>query len=102
MADEVNQLPGRSWKNFLESFQNQGVDQQMIHRREVRSQSHVVEIVVCFGCSQWSVNQLTIIARQWNVPPFELSLQNFELRSGQVVSETSRTAVRKERHVTVL
>src|SRR5438094_1202613 len=72
-----------------------------IHSREVRAESHVVEIGVGFGCAERRIDQFLVLARQWNVPRGKLLLERAELSARQRVTEPSRAAVRQETHATI-
>ena len=48
MADEVNQFSLCSWQDLLKGFKHERIDEQMIHRGEVRPERHIIEIGVRF------------------------------------------------------
>jgi hypothetical protein len=73
----------------------------MIHRREVRAEGHVVEVVVRLRRSELRVNKLAIPTGKRDAAFLELRLQSFELREGEVVAETAGAAVREVGHVPV-
>ena len=49
VANEINQLSSHSGKHFLKSLQHDRIDQQMVHRREVRPKGHVIQVIVRLG-----------------------------------------------------
>ncbi len=67
VADEIHQLPRRSRDDLLERFEHQRVDQQVIDRREVRAERHVVQVRVRFGGAERRVDQLPVVAGQRDV-----------------------------------
>ena len=102
MADEIHELTFAPGEDFLEGLENELIDEEMIHRREVRTESHVIEVGVSLGSSERRVNELLVSGGIRDFPLFEMSLEGFELTLGQVVSESTRSAVRQERDLTVL
>ena len=89
--------PVDAGKDFLERFEHERVDEQVVHRGEVRAERHVVEVGVGLGRAERRVDQLLVVAGQRDVPVGELLLQRAELAARQVVAEAARAAVREER-----
>jgi hypothetical protein len=68
----------------------------VVHRCEVRTERHVVEISVGLGCAKRCIHQFLVTARQRDVPSGELVLERAELSARQRVTKATRTAVRQE------
>ena len=101
VGDEVNEVSLRSRQDLLEGFQYQCVDEQVVHRGEVRSECHVVQIGVCLGGSEGCIHEFLVTGRIRGGPGFELLLEVLELRHGEDVSKPARSAVAEERNVAV-
>ena len=96
MADEVNKLPFASGKDFLEGFEDELVDEEVVHGGEVRTKSHVIEIGIPFESSERSVNEFLVTRRIGDVPFFKVRFESFELTLRQVVTKAARSTVREE------
>src|SRR6476469_6685849 len=68
----------------------------MIHRGEVRSERHIVEVGIGLRRAEWCIDQLTILARQGQSPLSKEALKRVELAGREIVPKSARTAVRKE------
>lgn len=101
VADEIHEVTLTSGKNFLKSFENELVDQKVIHGCEVGPESHVVEIVISLRGSERRVNKLLVIGRIRDAPLFKVSFESLELALCQVVPESARSTVRKESDLSV-
>jgi hypothetical protein len=102
MADEVNQLTFAPGEDFLKSLENELVDEEVIHGGEVGTESHVIEVGVSLGSSERRVNELLVSGGIGDAPLFKVSLESFELTLGQVIPESTRSAVREEGNLPVL
>lgn len=102
MADEVNEASFASGEDFLEGFEDQSIDEKMVHGREVGSEGHVIEVGISLGRSKRSVNQLLVAGGIGNVPLLEVRFEGLELSLGEIVSESTRSAVGKEGDLSVL
>src|SRR5687767_3651480 len=101
MADEIHQLPVDAGNNFQKGFEHQGVDQQVIYGGEVCAQRHVVKISISFRTSERRIDQLSVAARERNVPLRKSRLQCAELILRELISEAPRTAMREKRHAII-
>ena len=93
VADVIHQRPFHAGNHFLERFEHERVDEQMVHGREVRAERHVVEIRVGLGRAERRIDEFLVVAGQRDVPLRELALQVVELAGRQRVTEPARTAV---------
>jgi len=101
VADVVHERAFHTGNDFLKGFEHEGVDQHVVHGREIRTERHVVEIGVGFGGAEWRVHEFLVLAGQRNAPRRELALQHTELVRCEVVAEAAGTAVREKRDATI-
>ena len=101
VTDEINQPPGHAGQHFLEGFQHQRINQQMVHRGEVSAERHVVDIGIRFRRSEWCVNQFLVVRGERRAPLFELALEILELILRQDIAKPTRSAVAQESDVPV-
>src|SRR3954449_9660930 len=60
VRDEVDEVAGGAGKDFLEGFQDQRVDEEVVDGGEVGAQRHVVDVAVGFGGAQGGVDELFV------------------------------------------
>jgi len=101
VADEVHELPGRSWQHFLEGLQHERIDEHVVHGGEVRPERHVVEIRVRLGRSERGIDELFVFGRKRQTPGAEEAFQRLELALREDVPEPARSAVAEEGDVIV-
>src|SRR5262245_10414639 len=90
VADEIGERTFHARNDFVERFEHERVDEQMVHGREVRAAGQVIEIRVGLWCGEWRIDQLAIFAGQWDVPRGELLLKCAELSARQSLAESTR------------
>ncbi len=101
VRNEINQFAFHARNDLLERFQHQRIDQQMIDRRKIGPQRHVVDIRIRLARAQRRIHQLAIIARQRNRPLRKLFLQIAKLSLGQQIAKPARPAMRQKSHVPI-
>ena len=89
VADEVNEASLASGKDFLEGFEHELVDEEVVHGGEVCAEGHVIEIRVSLGSSEGRVNELLIAGRIRDALLIEVCFERFELSLGEVVSKST-------------
>ena len=87
VADEVDELPRDTRKNFLERLEDEGIDQEVVEGREVGADRHVVEVGIGLIGSERRVHELAIAAGERDAPGVEVLLECLELARGHVVTE---------------
>lgn len=102
VADEVDKLTFASGKDFLEGLEDELVDEEMVHGREVCAEGHVVEVSVSFGSSEGRVDEFFVTGWVGNVPLFEVGFESFELTLRQVIAKAARSTVGEEGDLVVL
>lgn len=96
VADEVDELALASGKDFLEGFEDELVDEEMVHGGEVCAEGHVIEVGVSFGRSKGSVDEFLVTGRVGDAPLFKVCFEGFELVFSEVMTEAARSAVGEE------
>ncbi len=101
VGDEVDEGSVRAWEDFLEGFEDEGVDEEVVDGGEVCADGHVVEVGVGLGGAEGCVDELAIAGGEGDVPGAEFFLEVFELALGEEISESAGSAVAEEGDVAI-
>src|SRR4026209_380168 len=66
VADEIDKGAFQAGNDFLERFENERVDQEVIDGGKICTEGHVVEIGVGFLRAERRIDKLFVLARQRN------------------------------------
>ncbi len=89
VRDEVDEVAFCAGEDFLEGFENERVDQQMVEGGEVGAEGHVVDVAVGFVGAEGRVDQLFVVCGQGSGPFFEEGLELLELVVGELIAEAA-------------
>ena len=102
VRDEVDEVTFGAGEDFLEGFEDEGVDEEVIEGGEVGAEGHVVDVAVGLPGAEGGVDELFVARGEGGGPFFELGLKGFELVVGELVAEAAGAAVGEEGDVAVL
>ena len=102
VGDEVDEVAGGAGEDFLEGFEDEGVDEEVVEGGEVGAEGHVVDVAVGFVRAEGGVDELFVAGGERGGPFVEEGLEGFELVVGELVAEAAGAAVGEEGDVAVL
>lgn len=96
VGDEVDELALAAWEDFLEGFEDEGIDDEVVDGCEVGTEGHVIEVGVGLRGSEGGVDELSVSGGKGGVPAAELGFEVAELGLGEDVTEAAGSAVAEE------
>jgi len=93
VANKVDEFTLASGKDFLEGFEDELVDEEVVHGCEVRTESHVIEVGVSLGSAEGGVDEFFVTGRIGDTPLVEVSFERSELTGGEIVTKSAGPAV---------